>query len=231
MRRRITSALAPLMVLIGLSASPAQGAVIPGLYTTGVDSAGAALGLGVADPHYIVLDGAIAGSSAVTMSSIPGSYISNDSSSLWIWESANGFPTNVTRTFRISFDLTGLDPSTANITGTWATDNSGVDIRINGVSTGHTSGSFTSYSSFALSSGFVHGLNTLDFVVQDLGVISGFRVGSISGTADAVSDPGQSVPEPASLALIIGAGGLALGSRWMREKAKITFRGEPKRAC
>ena len=42
------------------------------------------------------------------MSSIPGSYIANDSSSRWIWENSNGQPTNVIRTFRTTFDLTGL---------------------------------------------------------------------------------------------------------------------------
>ena len=115
-----------------------------------------------------------------------------------MWETETGQPTNVTRTFRLTFDLTGLDPSTATITGQWATDNFGPDILINGMSTGNTSGGFGSFTAFSVSSGFVDGINTLDFVVQDFGVIAGFRVGEISGMA---------VPAPATFLL------LALGGR------------------
>ena len=211
MRRRIAFALTPLIMLVGLSTPQAQGDLIPGLYTTGVDNSGNVLGLGVADPHYIVLDGANPGSNAMTMSSIPGNYIPNNSTSLWVWENANGQPTNVTRTFRTTFDLTGLDPSTASITGSWATDDYGPDIEINGVSTGQISPGFSSFTTFSITSGFVSGLNTIDFVDLDVGVISGFRVGSISGTAAP-----QAVPEPSSLAMIISAVGLIFGWRWKR---------------
>ena len=47
-------------------------------------------------------------------------------------------------------DLTGLDPLTAVIQGSWSTDNSGNDILVNGVSTGNTSPSFGGFTSFNL---------------------------------------------------------------------------------
>lgn len=43
-------------------------------------------------------------------------------------------PTKVTRTFRTTFDLTGLDPTTAVINGLWGVDVFGEDMLLNGVS-------------------------------------------------------------------------------------------------
>ena len=67
---------------------------------------------------------------------IPGSWVNNTSTRRWIWETAAGTPVNVTRTFRTTFDLTGLDASTASLSGLWAADNAGLDIFINGAATG-----------------------------------------------------------------------------------------------
>ena len=73
-------------------------------------------------------------------------------------------------------------------------DNYGLDILVNGVSSGQVSYGFGGWTMFSLTSGFVPGLNTLDFVAWDYGVISGFRVAGISGTAD--------IPEPLTIALL-----------------------------
>jgi hypothetical protein len=194
----------------------AHAATIPGLFTTGVDSSGNALSLGVADPHYVVVE---TDNNAFTLSSIPGSYIPNNATSLWIWQQANGQPTNVTRTFRTTFSLTGLNPSTASIMGTWAADNFLDQILINGVSIGTIPNNlggfnFGSFSPFNINSGFQADINTLDFVVRDVGVISGFRVGEISGTAQPIS---QSVPEPSSTLGILALGVLAAGSDFKRK--------------
>ena len=58
-------------------------------------------------------------------------------------------------------------------------DNYGLDILVNGVSSGQVSGGFSNWTMFSLTSGFVPGLNTLDFVAKDWGIISGFRVAEI----------------------------------------------------
>jgi hypothetical protein len=102
-----------------------------------------------------------------------------------------------------------LNPATAVLIGQWATDNTGSDIVINGVSTGHTAAGFGGWSSFTLSSGFIAGVNTLDFIVynvpQEFGNPTGLRV-EMSGTAD----PNSQVPEPVSLVLL-GTGLVAFG--------------------
>ena len=202
-------------IVIGLLAAAgyALALPIPGLFTTGVDNSNVVLPLGASDPHYIVIESANSAAKVIS-AGLPGTWVPNNSTSQWVWENASGLPVNVTRTFRTTFDLTGLDASTASISGTWATDNSGLDILINSNSTLNTSPGFGSYSSFAISSGFVSGLNTLDFVVQDVGGISGFRVGSLAGTA-------SPIPEPTTM-LLLGSGliGLAGFRRRMATKGR-----------
>ncbi len=195
-----------------LAAAPlaAQAVAIPGLFVTGVDAAGNRLPAGSVDPHYSIIAPTFA--NAIVLNDAPancrgaGSWVSPPGQSCWIWQNANGQPTNITLTFRTTFSLAGLDPLSAFITGTWATDNTGLDILINGASTGNTSSGFQALTAFNVNSGFVAGVNTLDFVVNDFGVVSGFLVGSISGRANVANV----VPEPSTWALM-GAGLLALG--------------------
>jgi hypothetical protein len=70
--------------------------------------------------------------------------------------------------YRTTFDLTGFDPKTAFIAGQWATDNTGVDVLINGKSTGITYSTRPyTLTRFTISAGFQSGLNTLEFVVNN----------------------------------------------------------------
>ncbi|MEO1776914.1 MAG: VPLPA-CTERM sorting domain-containing protein [Pseudomonadota bacterium] len=207
--RTVTAAgLAASLSLIATSAL----AVPIELFNTGVDSSGTVLADGANDPNYAILSPAQQ-AVVINESEIPGTWLDNDSTSRWIWQTNTGDPTNVTLTFRTTFDLTGLDPDTAEINGRWAVDNGGDDILLNGASTGITNNNgFTSFTDFTLTAGFQAGLNTLDFVVRDAGFIAGFRA-ELSGTADEI---GAVVPLPAGLPMLVAAlAGLSL----LRRKA------------
>ena len=202
---------------IALLALPSNAAIISDLFPTGVDSSGTPLGDGVSDPHYYILETTSSGV-VINENKIHNAWVSHSSNSNWIWQEATGEPVKVTRTFRTTFDLTGLDPNTASISGKWAVDNRGLDILVNGISTGQTTGEnnfgYTELTTFNINSGFVDGLNTLDFVARDVGLRSGFLVDSISGNADAIP---QSVPEGSSLLSLLVVGLFSTASLVMHQ--------------
>jgi hypothetical protein len=72
-------------------------------------------------------------------------------------------------TYETSFTLSAADLNTVQIVGAWAVDNEVTNFLINGVSSGVTSASFTSWTPFMLTvnNGLVAGQNILDFVVNN----------------------------------------------------------------
>ncbi len=171
------------------------------IFNTGIDGQGAPLPVGATDPHYTLLispDPTFKGPAAF-VSTIPPVYIPNSNNSQWI---APG-PSNTqsdnysvgSYTYETVFDLTGLDPTTAVLGGEFAADDQGT-IFLNGQSTGITTGpgGWTTFHIFGISSGFVSGINKLDFVVDNNGGgPSALRV-ELGGTATAA--PVSTVPEP-----------------------------------
>ena len=123
--------------------------------------------------------------------------------------------------FRQTFDLTGYDPASANLTIRWAADDSGQIVasrgswipafKLNGGSFVNYPGSTPSNRiptySFSgpqsITSGFVPGLNTIEFYVQGNGQTDGFALELVSFTA---------VPTPGAAA-VLGLGGLLAARR------------------
>jgi hypothetical protein len=200
-----------LLVIAALATATAtQAAPIAGLFNTGTDASNVALvgGNGLADQHYTIASSTSGPSwtGATPVTYKHGLYLAEDADSRWISMTATGNPGNNTTVYRLTFDLTGFDFTTASITGSFGADNSGA-VLLNGAATGFTSNGFGSLSDFTLTSGFVAGINTLDFSVTDFGPPGALRVDNLTGTVG-------EVPEPAMLGLFgLGAIGLAAARR------------------
>lgn len=189
------------------------------LYSTGVDNTGAALAGGSVDPHYLVIENGNA--NAVVINTPAVTYFPNNATSTWVWQSADAQPRNVTRTFTTTFDLTGYDPSTVVISGAWGTDNQGLEIDLNGNNTGIPGllgvivANFDHLTTFSISTGFVSGINTLAFVIEDNGGSNAAFRAELSATASLAT------PLPAALPLFAsGLGALGLLG-WRRRRKAI----------
>lgn len=181
-------------------------APITGLFNTGQSTTG------TADNYWTIVAPPGAGQ-VVSPVEVPVIWLPNTSASSWEWSSTTGLPAGtpsapVTYTFRHLFILdTSFIASTTLITGRWATDNVGTQILVNGNVFNQTSPGFDSWSAFSLNSGFVSGLNIIDFVVEDYGYKGGFRAEWLSAEADLTPVP---APEPITWVLM-GSALVAIG--------------------
>ncbi|MGH7134726.1 MAG: PEP-CTERM sorting domain-containing protein, partial [Pirellulales bacterium] len=175
------------------------------LPSTGTDSMGNALPAGSLDPHYMVSGPGTSGvfQSAAVLSSLWSAWVPDSTTSAWIgWKDDSDTSPHGNYDYRLTFNLTGYDPSTVSLTGRWAADQYG-SIDLNGSSTGVSvpDGNWNeandpNLTSFTISSGFVSGTNTLDFIVNEPDGYDGLRVQDLQMSATP-----SAVPEPSSLTL------------------------------
>jgi hypothetical protein len=151
------------------------GALFSELYSTGVEPNRALAPGGSIDLHYGLVespDVANLGPYATVWSDdypVPV-FIWNGPFSSWISAVGNAGTVPGRYVYQTQFLIDSADPCTAVLQGTWMLRSSGVDILLNGNSTGITNTSELPYKvaeSFTISSGFVKGLNTLTFIVVD----------------------------------------------------------------
>ncbi len=154
------------------------------LFSSGLDNEGNPLSPGQFDPHYRFVS---TGQQVIAMQNHPA-WLANDAASQWIGFSGQGTDNQTPGQFYIAtpFDLTGWNPATASITLYLAADNRVDDVLINGVSTAITCPSYNQwYGPFVINSGFIEGLNTLQFVFTNEGSDvnpAGLRI-KLEGTA------------------------------------------------
>jgi hypothetical protein len=128
-------------------------------------------------------------------------------------------------TYSTTFDLTGLNASTASIFGDWAGDNTGVSIFLNGSNTGITANAgsvnFGGFTAFNIdnTANFNGGLNTLSFTIDNTAGQgnnpAGLRV-AMTGTADIAT---ADVPEPSDfVGTAFAFGSVVLLKRKMSKK-------------
>jgi hypothetical protein len=215
--------------LLSLWAAQAQASPITTLYNTGVDASHAVLADGtIGDPHY-TLTSVPSGTTALRISTSASGFpippwVGDNASSRWIGpnNSSNMIGPPGGYTYATTFSLAGFNSSTASVAGNWSSDNAGVNIFINGTPLGFstTPGAFTAFHPFTINSGFVGGVNTLAFVVNNGNGgppphfnATGLRV-EMTGTATATA-----VPEPDSLLLLLLGTGLLGVAAWRLKKS------------
>ena len=118
--------------------------------------------------------------------------------------------------FRTTFNLSGFDAGTATISGNWWVDNYGPQILINGVAVTIAFNDLpvnnlypgAPIRSFTINTGFIAGINTLDFVVNNFGGTDG-QQNPVALRVEMMGDA-DPLPEPGTLALL-GVAVLAAG--------------------
>jgi hypothetical protein len=188
--------------IVTLSLSNASNAVPLSIFNTGTDGTNASWGsANVSDIHYTVIAPSVFTPVTVddTQYPFPAFWLANNygsPGSQWIGPAGpNAVGPVAPFIYRTTFNLpANANLSTVNITGGWASDDGGTDIKINGTSTGQISPFNNSLTPFSVNSGFVFGTNTLDFLLTNNGGgPTGLRVDHIAGSF-------QVVPEPATVA-------------------------------
>jgi hypothetical protein len=188
------------------------------VYNTGVDSNQARSPDGtLGDAHYQLVSIPNAGQTKTirvrnSNGGFPiGPWMGDDSASSWIGPNNNAQVYGSPGNYDYQTTFTAPDgASSVTITGQWAADDSGLDIRVNGVSSGDTTTSgFSAFTPFTLTEPVAPGLNTLDFIVQNVNSNgdnpTGLRVEIGSVTFALVPEPamGMAVATAASLGLIL----------------------------
>lgn len=190
-------------------------------YNTGVAADGSLLAAGTADSNYILLYSADPNATTAVASS-PNAVWITDSSANWITPTGNG-ATDAAEgyyLYQTTLDLTNYDPTTAVLSGCVASDNSvGIYLNQNFNYTQQyfSETGFSSESCFSITSGFISGINLVDFVVNNTGNDpSGLLVSNTAAYAQAAPTP---TPEPESL-FLLGTGAFGtlslLSKRWLR---------------
>ncbi len=161
-----------------------------GIFNTGVDASKVALADGEIDPHYrLVVNPDSASADAIVESStvfpiVAGPWVANTANSKWVGPrletsgAAGGAGAAGDYVYRTLVDLTGSDPGSVALTGFWATDNDGLDIVVNGVSTGlRNTVQFVGYTSFVISNNIQHGVNVIEFKLNNAALgYTGLRI-------------------------------------------------------
>jgi hypothetical protein len=168
------------------------------------------------DSHYSITSSPLGITSTYAVAPF-WNWMPNSSTSKWISPVQNGGSTGVPNgnyIYKTTFDLTGLNPSTAEIQGRLSSDDYVGSVLLNGVNTGITQTvSFQGWTNYSILNGFVSGVNTLEFVADNGYLLQGFRNEFTKAVAEPTS---QNVPEP--LTILGSATALAIGSFFKRKR-------------
>ncbi len=229
---RITPILTVAAMALSAGGPVLRAASITDLYNTGVNDAGITLPGGASDPHYTLTSSPLGSGAAFVVDNAPHNNAPpippwvNDSTvgtpgTMWISGpntplTPNTSDLNGTYVYRTLFSIgAGFDHATASLAGVVTADDR-VSIFLNGVSRfGPTDdGAFTTLLPFSIDGGFVPGVNSLEFRVENTFRAAQGLFVTIAGQVSAAPGPSSVVVLGSGLAGLIG-----LGARRMKEGA------------
>lgn len=204
------------VVFILLSVSNLANALqIYGLRNTGMDDFGNVLSLHTPEPHYM-LTGAQSGAYVVPRTVGDDVWAAPPGDAAWIGPNATNDLHSVGAVgvfnYTLNFDLTGINLENLQVSGLWAADNTS-QIWLNGQFTGYQKGElgFRQLSPFVLEAGFLPGINSLVFRVENIETTppgwpnpTGLLVSGLAANV---------VPEPSTPCLVAVGIALYLGRR------------------
>ncbi len=136
-----------------------------------------------------------------------GPWLADNNNSTWLSPASNTEGAEGNFNYSLSFDLTGLEPASAEVLGRFAVDNDAT-LLLNGNPTGFSGSGFDSWKTFNLTSGFLPGVNTLT-----VAVFNGPGAGPTGIRVEFDSASALVVPEAGSALLTLLATGYLLGRR------------------
>lgn len=204
------------MLLALLGFSPLAFAHL-GPYNTGVDASGKPLAGAALDAHYQIVGSPVFGPGSYAVRAgdgapiTAGGWVLDTPDSSWlvptpaiVFADQPGLSDAIT--WRTEFTLSAAEAAALQIQGRWAADDSGLAIRLNGVAINSATAQFDHWTSFGISSGFVAGVNVLEFDTLSTQSPTGLRV-----------EMASSVPEPTGAWLMLC--GLPVLLVWQRRRA------------
>jgi hypothetical protein len=233
---RMPLALALTLAVI-LTASPQARAqtptTVPGVFSTGVDDSGNLLAAGQTDTHWTIASSPTGPIPALAVANPNGRAITTPMSGLI---NATGQFQDIepigVYIYTLAFSLSGFDPSSAQISGEWASANAS-QIYLNGTDTGYSkpADGLRLLDPFSITSGFVSGENELQLYVTEPVTPGpepdGLQVAIFSATADPVPEPGT-MTLTLTLTLLFFAGGFR-ATRLRSHEGLATGNGDTKR--
>jgi hypothetical protein len=197
------------------SPSPVGAQINIRIFNTGVDDSNRVLLDGEADPHWLLASG-----TAYAGAGVRSVWVPNSTSSRWLTPAPDGGREYGVGTYIYSTQFTlGSDLLVIpTLNGRWSSDNRTLDIRVNGSSSGYTSGyrDFDRFTPFSLYQGLHFGTNTIEFVVSNQGDTNPSD-GGPTGLRVEWNQISSTVPEPSSIVISV-AGTIALSTSLLRMK-------------
>lgn len=171
--------------------------------SSGVNSSGQLQAGGTNDIHWKVYNNNTLIGPAVVLTNLESDW-ATDSKAKWISikDSVNPNPNGSMgywADYRVTFDLSKYNLSTVKLTGNWTADEGGYAM-LNNMGSFSTSYSKTQLSSFNVTSGFIQGINTIDFNVMQY---DNFYDGSIIEMYITATPLPTAVPEPDAVPFFI----------------------------